>query len=128
MHVRPRYEGVHTLPVFLAAMVLVVAVITGLSLTGSTSAGAQAEQRQGTKPAPQHKDSPLSNQVIGGFPLTITVQDNTRMMIDSRDLGDQFFDGDAEGLSLWVNGGGTPKVFGPGTVPAGNPTFPYAPV
>jgi hypothetical protein len=128
MYVRTRFEGDRRLPVFLAAMALATVATMTLIFAGSASVGAQAPG-QATKPAaPKEQASPLTNQVISGFPMTITVEDNGRMRIDYRDLGNQFYGGDAEGVYLWVNVAGTTTVFGPGHVPAGLDTIPYIPV
>jgi hypothetical protein len=77
---------------------------------------------------PKQPANPLTEQIIPGFPLSMTVEDNGRMQIRYRDYGDQFFGGDAEGAYLWANVAGTTTVFGPGHVPAGRDTNEYTPV
>ncbi len=81
------------------------------------------------KNPPGKARTPLTQQQISGFPLTITVQDDTRMEIDYRDPASyQFFDHNAEGAYLWVNIGGVTTVFGPNSVPAGRSTNTYTAV
>src|SRR5262249_37411478 len=77
---------------------------------------------------PSTPDRTLANQIIPGFPLSMTVEDRTSIQIRYRDYGDQFYGSDAEGVYLWAKVGATTKVFGPGEVPAGRPTNPYTPV
>jgi len=107
-------------------MVLLIAGLMTVILAGA-SAGAQA-QTQNRKPAPPSRQDPLTAQIINGYPMTITVEDNGRMRIRYRDLGDQFYGGDAEGVYVWARTGVTTTVFGPGQVPAGNATVPYVAV
>lgn len=96
------------------------AVVLLLGLAGSASA-----QSTGTKPVPK-SHVPMANQVIYGFPLTTTVEDSTQMDITYRsDTENQFFGGDAEGVYLWLNNGGTVTVYGPQHVPAGRTVNPY---
>ena len=92
--------------------------------------GGVAAKDPAGKPLPPAKPrAPLTQQIIAGFPLTITVQDDTRMEIDYRDpTSYQFFGNNAEGAYLWVNIGGETKVFGPDSVPAGRATNTYTAV
>ncbi|HUS17699.1 MAG TPA: S-layer homology domain-containing protein [Chloroflexia bacterium] len=92
-------------------------------------ASGPAAAQEGPKPTGKPVAHPLAEQVIAGYPLTITVQDDTRMEIDYRDPDEyQFFGRNAEGAYLWANVGGTTQVFGPSAVPAGRTTNEYAPV
>ncbi|MBF6612249.1 MAG: S-layer homology domain-containing protein [Chloroflexi bacterium] len=116
-----------TAPAVFAALLGMLAVVALLIASG---AGAWAQSPSKAKPLPvQRPDSPNANQTINSFPLTITVEDNTRMNIRYRNPGEyQFFGQDAEGVYLWVNVGGTTTVYGPGQVPAGRPTNQYTAV
>jgi hypothetical protein len=60
---------------------------------------------------PKQPANPTSDQVIAGFPLTITVEDDFQMSIRYRDLGEQFYGPRDEGVLLWVNIAGTKSVF-----------------
>jgi hypothetical protein len=82
-----------------------------------------------TKPLPpKQPGNPTSDQVIAGFPLTITVEDDFQMSIKYRDLGEQFYGPRDEGVFLWVNTGAATAVYGPNPIEAGNPNNDYAPV
>src|SRR5437868_89099 len=106
------------------AMVMVLSALAALTLLALS--GASASAQPAGKPAPPKRPFvPGANQVINGFPMTITVEDSTQVNIDYRDLGNQFFGGDAEGAFLWVAQGGVTRVFGPQSVPAGNTVNPY---
>ncbi|HMA34575.1 MAG TPA: S-layer homology domain-containing protein [Chloroflexia bacterium] len=117
----------HKTPTTLWAMMLGAGAILALTalwlLAGERQVGAA-----GPKPPPARPAHALSDQIIPGFPLSMTVEDNGRMQIRYRDLGDQFYGTDAEGPYLWVNVAGTTTVYGPGQVPAGLATNPYQPV
>jgi hypothetical protein len=107
--------------------------VFGVALAGlaglAALAGQVGERPTAAKPLPPVKAAnPQAAQLIAGYPLTITVQDDTRMEIDYRDTGYQFFGQNAEGAYLWANVAGTTKVFGPDSVPAGNPTNTYTSV
>ncbi len=116
-----------------SVLALALGVLAALALVVAGTASASAQSRSGgTKPVPPHRPgSPTSDQVIAGYPLTITVEDDTQMQIQYTNsaLGQnetqQFFGQDAEGTYLWVNVGGTTKVFGPAYVPAGRNVNPY---
>ncbi|MDQ6694640.1 MAG: S-layer homology domain-containing protein [Chloroflexota bacterium] len=102
-----------------------------LLIAGSSRASADAVAKQG-KSSPVHKGSaPLTDQVLYGFPLTITVEDSTQMQIQytnpqvDQNASQQFFGSDAEGVYLWVIVNGATQVFGPQNVPAGNGVNPY---
>lgn len=112
------------------ALMLGVLTIAALALEGGSAAAQSAKTKPATtKPtAPARPARPLSDQVIPGAPLNMTVEDLGRMQIRYRDYGDQFFGGDAEGVYLWADVGGTTTVFGPGQVPAGRDTNAYIPV
>lgn len=118
MHQKRTWGVVGGALLFICAM----AVLIG---TGS----AAAKNPPGKPLPPAQPRTPLTQQVIAGFPLTITVQDDTRMEIDYRDAGSyQFYGNNAEGAYLWVNIGGETKVFGPSGVPAGRATNTYTAV
>src|SRR4051794_31046734 len=89
---------------------------------------AQAKPAPPKPQTPSRPDHALADQIIPGFPLSMTVEDRTSIQIRYRDYGDQFFGSDAEGVYLWALASGVVKVYGPGQVPAGNATNPYAPV
>ncbi|MGI8587591.1 MAG: S-layer homology domain-containing protein [Chloroflexia bacterium] len=110
------------------------AVLIGLLALGlmptiqSTTAAAQAVKPPppASKPTPPLRPAnPLTDQVVPGAPLGITISDDTRMDIEYRDLGNQFFGQNAEGAYMWANVGGVTQVFGPDRVPAGRATNPY---
>lgn len=112
-------------------MALFIAGLAALALlvASSASVSAQSKGGQSDKPQPEQGISPEAAQVVHGFPLTITVEDNSRMDIRYRTPGEyEFYGTDAEGIYLWVNVGGTVYVYGPGAVPAGRSTNPYTPV
>jgi hypothetical protein len=107
-----------------AALALLFVTIAAVALLAAGGSSAQAQSAD--KPVQKRPVDPLANQVIQGFPLTITVEDSTSMDVRYRDpLETQFFGGDAEGIYLWVNVAGVTKVFGPEQVPAGNHVNPY---
>jgi hypothetical protein len=111
---------------------IVLGGLAALLLLAAGSTGALAQGKE--KPAPQIGEAPSANQIIAGYPLTITVEDTTQMNIQytnpalDQNMTAQFYGDDAEGVYLWVNVGGTTQVFGPGHVPAGNSVTPYVPV
>ncbi len=109
-----------------AIVALFLTGLAALALLAASSASAQSKGDQLIKPQPDKQSSPESSQIVYGFPLTITVEDNSRMDIRYRNPSEyQFYGQDAEGVYLWVNVGGTTKVYGPGHVPAGRDTNPY---
>ena len=114
------------------SMLSMLAVLAVLSFNGSW-ASAQ-EQGKGGKPTGSGDVAPSATQVIPGTPLRITIEDNTQIDLrySNPSLGmtntQQFYGPDASGVDLWVNVGGTTRVFGPEYVPAGNTVNPYTPV
>jgi hypothetical protein len=104
-----------------------LAALAALALLAASGASALAQSKGGsTKPLPPVKpSSPATNQIVHGFPMTITFEDSTQMQIKYRDYGDQFFGSDAEGAYLWVKVGSVTNVYGPQSVPAGNTVNPY---
>jgi hypothetical protein len=114
-------------PLILSTTLWAGSVLLLLLLGTGSVAQAQAPL---DKPQPPLKPAnPQASQTIYGFPLTITVEDSGQMDIRYRDPSEnQFYGGDAEGVYLWVNVGGTTTVFGPEHVPAGNNANPYTPV
>ena len=117
---------------FWSVVSIVLGALAAFLLVAAGSTGALAQGKE--KPAPQAGEAPSANQIIAGYPLTITVEDTTQMNIQytnpalGQDMTAQFFGDDAEGVYLWVNVGGTTQVFGPGYVPVGNNVTPYVPV
>lgn len=113
-------------------LALVLGTLAALAFLAAGSSGAMAQSAKGdkqqTNPAPSR---PEATQVIYGYPMTITVQDDTSMNVQytnpalNQNVSNQFYGGTAEGVYLWVNVGGTTKVFGPAQVPAGNAVNPY---
>jgi hypothetical protein len=96
----------------------------------ATGTSVAAQKEPSAKPTPDARsENPLVDQLLVGYPLTITVKDTAQLDIRYRDPDEyQFYGQDAEGVYLWVNVGGTTKVYGPETVPAGNPVNEYVPV
>lgn len=112
-------------PAILALFITGLAALA-LLVAGSASVSAQSGGGKDTKPTPPPRHySPDADQIIPGFPLSMTIEDSAQIQIRYRDYGDQFFGSDAEGVYLWVNVGSTQTVFGPGHVPAGRDTNPY---
>jgi hypothetical protein len=112
---------------------MVLGGLAALALLAAGSANVLA-QTKGKPAPPTTQSSPASDQVIAGYPLTITVEDSTQMKIQytnpalDQDMTYQFYGEDAEGVYVWVNVGGTTQVFGPEHVPAGDTVNPYTPV
>ncbi len=118
-HPRPHWIAWFATPIVLAGL-----LVAGLLLWGSPAAAAPDKPPAKPTAAPRAAQ-PFADQIIPGFPLSMTVEDLTNVQIRYRDYGDQFYGRDAEGVYLWVNSGGTTKVYGPGQVPAGRATNPY---
>jgi hypothetical protein len=110
----------------LASAVLLLTLI-GADVTGTAAQSKDKPVSQG--PAPT--SLPL---VVEGYPIRLSVLDNTQMDIQftnpalGQNLTHQFFDGYGEGVYLWVNAHGVPKVFGPAFTPGGHYANAYTPV
>jgi hypothetical protein len=106
-----------------------MALMLALLGTGTTVA-AQKE-----KPVSPPVD-PASAQVIPGFPLTISVLDNTQMAIEfsnpivGQNRLQQFYGDYGAGVFLWAahESASPMKVFGPEAMPGGHTANPYTPV
>jgi S-layer homology domain len=103
-------------------------MVAGLMLLLVAFGQAGAASAAPPKPQGPSPQRTLADQIVPGYPLSMTVEDNTSVQIRYRDYGDQFFGSDAEGVYLWVNVGGATTVFGPQHVPAGRTVNPYTPV
>jgi hypothetical protein len=114
-------------------LALALGAMAVLALVTAGAANVSAQSRG--KPAPPQKPlDPNSAQIIYGFPLTVTVEDDTQMDIRysnaalDQDEAQQFYGPDAEGVYIWANVSGVTTVFGPPHVPAGRDVNAYTPV
>ena len=113
----------------MACVAMAVAVVLLGAGTGSVTAHSKG------KPGPPFT-APTSAQVIPGYPLKISVLDNTQMSIQftnsliGQSEAQQFYSDYAEAIYLWAphDAVSAPKVFGPATMPGGHSVIPYASV
>jgi hypothetical protein len=113
-----------------SVLTVLLLALASFALLFAIGTSAAAQNEQASKPTPDASvESPEADQLIVGYPLTITVKDTTQLDIRYRDPDEyQFYGRDAEGVYLWVNVGGVTRVYGPETVPAGNAVYEYTPV
>jgi hypothetical protein len=106
-----------------------LALALSLLMTGFTDVAAQSKAKIGPPPG----DGPHVTRTIDGYPMVITIADNTQLGIKYTDpalgleMSPQFYSDFADGVYMWVQNHGL-KVFGPASVPGGHTVNPYTPV
>lgn len=107
-----------------------LAIAVALALLGTGAGNVTAQSKE--KPAPL-PIAPNSAQVIPGYPLTISVLDNTQMSIQYTNslvglsTAQQFYSDYADAIYVWAQHDvQSPRVvFGPATMPGGHSVTPY---
>src|SRR5882672_7582688 len=92
-------SGLSTILTLLLTGLAALALLAASSASVPRSAHAQSDSGKGAKPTPApRQSSPLTDQIIPGAPINMTIEDLGRIQLRYRDYSNQFFGSDAEGV------------------------------